>query len=290
MNDPDRIDPLALITKFAEHEKRLAEKNFLAPISVGGRVQVRVDGVVYDLFVDDKHFQGWGIFQMSAPGRARFVEAASMSLVNNYLKLFPRKRFVLIDRFNEQWFGISASNSDTRFSLEQPVPMRLLPLAAAIPLDTVNTRFDGSAFWFEGIDRRRDPKVATTLRRELESKTDPDEVRAAGMTPQERLVYRIQFLRRYQQDLPVDDRTRIANALNHADANLEAFAYQGDGETATVRFMVDGKLHSALINTSDMSVVASLGVCLQGRDRDFDLTSLVGVFREYNNSDEAVWD
>lgn len=277
MNDPDRIDPLALIGKFAEQEKRLAEEIFLAPVVAGGKVRVRVLGVVYEMTVDDHRFQGWGLFRMSGPGHAQLVETASVSLIANYLKLFPRKRFVLIDQFDGHWFAMPASTSDSRFAIDRPVPIRLVSLPAASSFDTINARFDGACFWFEAIERRRDPAVARTLRQELEKKTDPDVVRCKGMTPQERLVYKMLYLRRFGASLPVDDRTRIAQALRHADATLDAFWY--DGGVATVRFVADGQVHTVQINPTDMTAY-SAGVCLSGQERDFDLTSLVGVLRE----------
>lgn len=280
MNDPDRIDPLSLINKFAQQEKELADKTFLAPVVAGGKVRVAVDGAIYEMAPDNRRFEGWGIFTMSGPGRARLLEPASMSLVANYLKLLPRKRFVLIDKFDEHWFALPASGSDTRFSLDRPVPIRLVTARMAAPLDTVNARFDGAAFFFEGIDRRHDPIVGRTLRQELEKKVDPDSVRCAGMTPEERLVYRILYLGKYREELPPDDRTRISNALQHANATLDGFWYNQNNASATVRFMVDGEMHTVVVDTNDMTVV-SAGICLSGKDRDFDLASLVGVFRDY---------
>lgn len=284
MSDSDRVDPLALINKLAQEEKRLAETTFLAPVLAAGKVKLRVDGIVYDLTVHERQFEGWGIFRISKPGHAQLVERASISLVNNYLKLFPRKRFVLLDSFDGQWFALSSSGSDTRFALDGPIPIHLMTSSPA-SMDTVTTRFDGSAFWFEGVDRRRDPVVARTLRQALANKIDPDEVRAAGMTPEERLAYRILFLRMYGAALPVDDRTRIAEALRHAGATMESFSYHDGGENAIVRFLVDGQMHVVRIMSHDMSVI-SAGICLSGRDRDFDLTSLVGVFREHQTTGE----
>lgn len=281
MNDPDRIDPLALIKQLAQQEKQLAETTFLAPLVRGGKVRVRVDGIVYELQVDDRRFEGWGIFRMTGPGQAALVEPASLSLIGSYLKLLAQKKFVLLDQFDDLWFALPFSTSDTRFNLSGPVPVHLTRGAAC--LDTINARFDGSLFWFEAIDRRHDPAIARSLRRQLEQKVAPKEIRAPGLTPQEKLAYHLLWIHRYGQEIK-DDRARIAEALSHSNATLDAFWYESD-DRASVRFLVDGRLHVVDVRPSDMSVI-SAGICLSGRDSDFDLTSLVGVFREHHREED----
>jgi hypothetical protein len=149
--------------------------------------------------------------------------------------------------------------------------------------DTINTRFDGSLFWFESVDRRRDPTVARTLRKALENNVKPDEVRAAGMVPQERLAYRMLFLHKHRKDpQKLDDRTRIGDALRAVGAELDSFSFdRNDRESAWVRFTLDGNAHMVQVRAADLSIQSS-GVCLSGRDREFDLTSIVSVFREHN--------
>jgi hypothetical protein len=77
------------------------------------------------------------------------------------------------------------------------------------------------------------------------------------------------------------DLARITRALQHAGADLERFWYQG-GDQATVRFTLDGQARSVQVRTGDLGIV-SAGICLNGDDENFDLTSLVGVLREAAN-------
>jgi hypothetical protein len=41
----------------------------------------------------------------------------------------------------------------------------------------------------------------------------------------------------------------------------------------------DGERHTSIVTRDDLTVVSS-GICLAGRDRDFDLQSLVGVIEQ----------
>lgn len=283
MNDPERIDPLQLIDALAEKERQLSETTFVAPAIAGGKVRVRVDGVIYELRIDERNFQGWGVFKMTRPGNAQLVEPASLSLISNYMKLFPRKEFVMVEKFGGDWFALPSSSSDTRFKVTGPTPIYLVGENKIGAFDSVIARSDGNIFFFESLNRRRNPAVARALREALEKKISATNLRVSGMGQPERLAYRMLYLQRYTQEAPADTRSGIAEALRHAGATLDAFWHENNGAEATVRFVVDGETHTVRINPNDMTVM-SAGICLSGRDRDFDLTSLVSVFRERNRN------
>jgi hypothetical protein len=283
MSKEDKFDPLALVSKLAEAEQKLFDGTFLAPVVDGARVRIRVHGIIYELTVEEK-FEGWALLRITKPGRARVIEAAPPTLVARYLKLFARVRLILVQQFDARWFALAASNSDSRFRITGPVPLHLVQGAKSF--DTVYARFDGSAFWFETVDRRRDPAVSRTLNDALKDKVKPEDLHCRGVVPQERLAYRMLWLARYGDDaiIPADDVTRVGTALKHAGAALVNFTYQGN-DRATVLFTVDGTTRNVSIRPSDLTVL-SAGICLSDRDGDFDLTSLVGVFREAMRSGE----
>lgn len=280
MTERKRPDPLAMIAKLDEEEKKLSETTFLAPIVAGGKVRVRVAGIIYEMNLTTED-SGWCILRMVSPGQAEVIEQAPLSMVGKYLELFPRVRFVLIDEIDEQWWGLQASASDSRIQLTGPAPIQLH--SGGTNFDTINTRFDGTSFWYESVDRRRDPVIARTLRKALENNVVPDEVRATGMVPQERLAYRMMYLHKHRDDpSKQDERARISEALRMVGAELDSFSFdRNDRESAWVRFTLDGNAHMVQVRASDLSIQSS-GVCLRGRDREFDLTSIVSVFRERN--------
>lgn len=278
MTERKRPDPLAMIAKIAEEEKRLSETTFLAPIVAGGRVRVRVAGIVYEMKVSTEA-SGWCILRMTSPGNAELIEPAPLPMVTRYLQLFPRVKLVLVGQFDKDWWAVAHSTADTRIKLSGPVPVRLV--SGGTNFDTINTRFDGNAFWFDSVDRRRDPAVARSMRQALEKDEKPDDIHVPGMVPQERLAYRMLWLHNHRDDpTEVDDRTRIGEALRHAGATLDSIRFTGPNQqTAAVRFTVDGREHIVSIRMDDLTI-ESAGICLSGMDQDFDLASIVGVFRE----------
>jgi len=271
-----KVDPLELVAKLAAEERRLYDECFVAPVVGGGRVRVRVSGIVYELSIPGA-YTGWSILKIKNQQQAQVIEPATPAVVLKYLRLFPRIRMVALQPFQNRWWAIAASGSDTRIKLSGPAPMQLV--ASCSRFDTVNCRFDGSVFWFESIDRRRDPRIAKTLNKALAEGVEPAKLQCLGATPEERLAYRMLWLDEHEETSAGEsDLERINRALAHAGANLEGFSYQG-GDRATVRFTVDGMSRSVLLQTSDLSVI-SAGICLSGMDHQFDLTSLVGVWRE----------
>ncbi len=282
------VDPLSLIKRFSADEKNLSSELFLSAYVPGGKISVKLRGAVYELTVVDSGplgtNSGFGLFQATEPGKAKCVERASRAQIDAYLKLLPRVNMVMVAEFERLWWGLQSNKSDTRFSFSEPVPIRLTERVAAF--QPVYARFDGASFWYHNDDRRRDPVVARKLRDALNSDVLPEDVKVSGATPSELLAYRILFFDKHPivlREITRRNRTdteRLRDALSHAGAQLDAHWDSGDG-AVIVRYMVEGHTHTANVRLNDLSVVSS-GICLSGRDRDFDLTSLVGVMRQYH--------
>jgi hypothetical protein len=74
------------------------------------------------------------------------------------------------------------------------------------------------------------------------------------------------------------DQARLDQALQMAGGSLQS--YSDRGEYWLVEWMTrDGQRHTSAIGKEDLTVISS-GVCLSGRDNDFDLQSLVGVIEK----------
>lgn len=280
MKKRDGFDPLSLISKIAEQEKQLVGSRFLAPYRGGGKIRLRLSGIVYQVEAPDSP-DGWGIFELKEDSRAKYLEAAPLAMVRNYLALLTQVRVIMLDELTtNQWWGIIADPHGQKLQLDGPVPIQLIPRTASF--ETAYCRFDGAQFWFEAIDRKRDPSIARDLRTALDQGLPPEELQYKGVVPQEKLAYKMLFLRNHKNAAasePDDERSRISRALEHSGALLDSFWHERDNNSTTVRFRIGDQTHAVTVNSQNLTVLSS-GICLSGRDSDFDLSSLVGVLRE----------
>ncbi|MBY0549017.1 MAG: hypothetical protein K2W95_17220 [Candidatus Obscuribacterales bacterium] len=278
-----------LVAKLARLEEEASSKLILAPLMRGdARVSVRVSGIVYELKLKNPGFVGWALLHIIAPGVAEYVREADQKQVAQYLSLFPRIRLIALESYANSWWCIPAQRQDARFQVDTAVPLQMPQRLAAF--DVIYARFDGRCFFYEGIDRRHNPRIASQYRQYLQDNVQPDEARVIGALPSERDAYRMLYLLNNPHLRSVDpgatgdpERDRIATALSHAGAELDAYWHQNP-ELVTVRFRLDGQTRTAMVNANDLTLV-SAGVCLSGQDALFDLNSLVGVLREYGDPD-----
>ncbi|HBB30499.1 MAG TPA: hypothetical protein DDZ80_12220 [Cyanobacteria bacterium UBA8803] len=298
-----------LLNQIAAQEAQLGDTQFLAPCVRSGRVRTRVANIIYTFTPQPPDFEGWGIFQPVDGKTAEVVEEPSLPQLAEYLKLLKPLRLRLAHRLRGQtWLAYPVNESDMqqRFGNLKPVPVHLVTEGAAF--EPIIARFDGSAWWFDEIDRRAEPQPAEHLREYLRQVMMPENIRFAGITPEMQVVYdlalqqtevyqlRMQHRREVreqqqsQRETPTPrqrrqerrrrrseptDEERLQEALHMGGGELQDFRDRGDFWQVewTTR---DGEHHTSAIAKSDLTVISS-GICLSGYDRNFDLQSLVGV-------------
>lgn len=263
-----------LLDKMEAAEEAFLKAEFLAPVTAGGSVRVRIAGVICTLRVVGDAGPGWAILKPLALDRARVVAQPSPAQVRDYLALFPAVRLILTSHAKGCWLAMPARAGDSRFRIEGPIPIHLV--AGAEAFQQAISRFDGQTFWFQEVDRRRNPAVAAYLREALAAGTPPGALRKPTLTAEERAAYAwaygaIEAARRDRQE------ERLREALAHAGAEMTSYVERGD--SYTVAYTVDGRPHRSTVRRDDLTVLAA-GICLAGQDRRFDLASLVGVLRE----------
>jgi hypothetical protein len=264
--------------RLAAAEERFLQGEFLAPVLRGAGVRVRVAGVVCRLRVEPADFEGWGVFRPASHSEARLVRPAGLAERQRYLGLFPLVRLVLAGRAGPEWLALPAHRADHRFRVTGLVPVRLVEEGQLF--EVVRARCDGAQFWYEGPEPRWDAAAGAYLRQNLERMTDPDQLDRPGLTAEERTAYAVHYLERARaaEEARRDhNEERLRQALAHAGAELKEFVERTD--VYTVRYEVDGQEHVSVVSRADLTVQTA-GICLSGRDDDFDLQSLVGVLRE----------
>jgi hypothetical protein len=212
------------------------------------------------------------------------------------------------------------SDARQRFGFEaEPLPIFLCdPTNGAERFERAVVRVDGKTLWFDGADTLADPTHAEWLR-DTTSDIEHMDRFLPGLAASERLALLFWQMRQVELALPgitpsakrssagnlaeqlpreaVEQRAwmqqkarygQLENALRHAlakaDATLHSFSeipasehsagylvveWSEQGHTRRYRSTIDPRL-----------TVVSSGICLSGRDRDFDLTSLVNVMTD----------
>jgi hypothetical protein len=268
-----------MIDRLAAAEEQFLAQEFLAPVLRGGaKVRVRIAGAICEMTVTGRATEGFTVLRPRSHAEATPVRPATMAERRAYLQLFPALRCILTRRDGDTWHA-SLCAADPRVPNDVPVEVRFVD--GADLFDTVVARFDGRSFWFDSLDEQADPRLATYLREQLVRMARPAKLEYAGLTAAHREAYaslHAQRLAAIQADAQTREQRRLGRALAHAGATLRAFTDAGR-DAYRVTYDVDGRRHVSVVRKADLTVQVS-GICLSGRDRDFDLNSLVGVLRE----------
>ena len=279
-----------LLNSVAREEAAALNREFLAPCVRGGKIRARVGNLIYTFAAKPEDFEGWGIFLPTSEKQAELLEEAELFQVVEYLRLLKAVRVRLSQQLREQtWLAYPANESDfaQRFGAARPLLAHLVSEGA--PFEQILARTDGNAFFFEETDRRSDPVAARMMRDELARGTRPEDLRFANLTPEMRTCYELATRpyvppkRRRPQGQstprPQTDEQRLREALQIGGGDLQGYTDRGDYWVVewTSRY---GERHTSAIGKNDLTVISS-GICLSGRDRDFDLQSLVGVIEGY---------
>lgn len=279
------------LNRLAVQEAQFLNQEFLAPVTFGGEVRVRMAGVVCRMRIEPAEFTGWGVFQPVSTSRAQFRRAPSLTERQTYLRLFPQVSLILCERASNRegeciWQAMLAHRADPRFQIVGLVPVRMVEEAEQF--DVLHARFDGANFWFDTLDSARDLTMAAFLRKALRDLLPPQKLERSGLTPEERFAYETCWKhRRVREQRQQGDRTesRLRNALAHAGADFVDYRERGDGFRVTYR--VGDRMMTSSVDKQNLNVQVA-GICLSGQDRQFDLSSLVGVLREGGDQTVAI--
>lgn len=261
---------LSTIDRLAQQERASLRSEFLSPRLSGQNVALRVSGVAFDLAIKST-FSGWGVFRATDFRHAEFVREATAQERERYLSLFPAVRLIV----TADGRGVQANRGDARLSIQGEAPIGLVRECELF--DTVVTRFDGQQFWFDCADRSRPPLIAERMRESLAELLPLSYI--AGSSAEERDAYASVLARRKVEIELAQQQTaegRLSAAVRHAGGKLQSFIERDDGYT--IRYQVDGQAHTSVVDKGLR--VRAAGICLSGRDADFDLGSLVAVLKE----------
>lgn len=267
---------LDLIDQLARAEAELRTRRFLSPCVPGVRLRVRIDGLVHEFAPNPPRYAGWGLFQPIDSKRAQLVERPDDALVRRYLEHLPPARFYAVRQAKgKAWWAmpLSAEGFRMRYGRNGPVVVHLCKNVASF--ETIRARWDGATFWFDDVDRFADPVLPEKLRVAFLERKEVDELSLHGVTPELVDAYVWATLWELEQQKKTLEGS-IIHALKIGGGKLVTYR---DTNTHVVVEWRDrlGRRHSSAIQKNALQVQSAGAVCLQGRDGDFDLASLVGV-------------
>jgi hypothetical protein len=212
------------------------------------------------------------------------------------------------------------SDARQRFGLQaEPLPVFLCdPTDGAERFERAVARVDGKTLWFDGPDTLADPTHAEWLR-DTTSDIEHLETFLPGLAGSERLALLFWQMRQVELALPdashqskrissenqgnqlphdvvqqrawIQQKARqgqleqiLRHALEKADATLHSFSEIPPVEDSSGYLVVEwseqGRTRRYRSTIDPRLTVVSSGICLSGRDRDFDLTSLINVMTD----------
>ncbi|RYX81621.1 hypothetical protein EON83_23140 [bacterium] len=299
-----------IFNRLEAQENAFRGARVLAPVIAGASISVRIAGLLCRLEID---FQGktaprgFGVLEAVSSTNAHWLRPATRVEREKYLALLPRLRFIALERSRGGWVAFPAQEGNRNFSLNGPAWVRECEVGLQ-PFDTFLARFDGTHFWFESLDSKRSPAIAAFLRESLANNITPQELHKKGLSGQERAAYTLALYGPPPEPEPEIDLgefgTPIGPALSEIDRNFDWRWSDNDTQARLARSVAHGggrlvsyierdgvysvtynfgaRTHTSTVRASDLRVETS-GICLSGRDGDFDLTSLVGVMQEAAN-------
>ncbi|MBX3167411.1 MAG: hypothetical protein KF760_08360 [Candidatus Eremiobacteraeota bacterium] len=249
----------ALVQRLAQQELDWQGRHLLAPVVAPGRARVRLQGLVYEFRTSPADFCGFGVFALNASGLADYVRSASPPEREKYLKLWPRRQVRLLRE-------VAPGSWLTPGGLVHEVERGSL-------FELVEVAFDGRNLWYCRPVLNTRLALAEEMARALRDGVSEHELHLKGLTPMDRAAFALLV-----KPVVGDDHERLARALRRGGGSLRSFSVDGDS------FQVHwedsrGLSRFSSIRRNDLTVLSS-GICLSGRDSDFDLTSLVGVLEE----------
>lgn len=266
-----------IVASLAEADRRGRKTPFLAPRVGGGDVETRIEGLVRTFSVEPDDFEGWGVFEPHNPSTAQLQREAQRPDIERYLELFEPLRAILVEPLERaSWLAHPVNDSDMRQRFGTASPFVVHLVERARPFDSIVARSDGRAWWFERLDRRVAPRRLEALREAWRDERTPDELDASGLTPAMHAAYAMRWSA--SDATPTRPEQRVDEALETGGGELCDVEERNEHLRVEWRTS-EGERHVSLVTRDDFTVLGA-GICLSGRDRDFDLESLVGVVEQ----------
>lgn len=263
------VDVDKLISDFGKDEKKLQNQEILASyFPEDSSVAVRIKKILYKFKIAKRGSAGVGVFKPLSFKFAEFVRDASQEEVVNYFRLFPRVKAIVAFQ-TKYWYAFPANlTAYKKINFDGLFP--LLMAEGIQQCDYVIASFDGLNLWFNEIDFRADVEKIENMRQVVKGKKGS----IKGFSPEDKEV--ISLARKNKEE---QEKLTLEGRLKHVflERGAKLDGYTEHGNRIEIKWQSSsGEYYTTVADKDNLSVM-SAGICLSGRDKDFDLQSLVGV-------------
>ena len=297
-SDSRRKKTWELIEELDAQAARLREHRILAPIVEAKQhwVTTILEGTPYRLRLP-KEEPGWWKIRPLSDHEAEVLDEPMPHEVVEYLKQLPAVRVIVVWRLSKwSWLVYPWNTGDARQRgwpgapdtygryVPSPRPLHLVCAPAVRPFDVLVSRVLDSVLLYDEYDRRTLwAPLAEELRLHLERRVWEPSIRR--LTPELRAVlslHRHRFLLEEKRMIEQEEAQRrgtlegrLRVALEYSGAVLRAWTELGEGYE--VVWEHEGEEYRTVIRRD--LFVESAGICLSGRDSDYNLSAIVHVLR-----------
>jgi len=267
-----------LFNKMAQIEGRLLQQEFVAPYSGSGTIVTRIDGIVYHFRPVGRNLRpGYFTWKPVDLNTAKTTGTMTEAERNRYLAQFPQLIMVAAAKVDHAWVMVpwNLEDSTRRFGISGPVEVRLC--GDVERFDTIAVAVTPALLMAQVAPSPSPPWPFFLKRATLNPNFNHHNPEIPGLTPEGRIVIDISFKRDEELRKSLED-NRIRQALGFAGAELISYTEQ-DSTNYVVRWRKSDIDYRTVVRKQDLEVV-SAGICLSGRDRIFDLASMVSVMDE----------
>jgi hypothetical protein len=278
----------SILDSMVSQESAVVGTQVLSPVFANTKkVNTRISNIVVMLTaeaVPRKVRKGpiFGCFEVKSMTTAQFIREGTDLELAAYVQRLPQTRLILVERKNGVWIAAPAFSTaqSTVVTLDQKARVPVLFGADTLErFDTVEAGFDGRMFLYAGNSVLQTPQLPSRLRFEVaraDSLVPASKLILNGLTEDYRSVYE-QVTNDLVKKRVETTEDKLRKNVQHGGGTFISYTEQQD--TFVVTYEVAGVSHRSTVRQNDLGVVSS-GVCLSGRDRDFDLSSLVTVMKE----------
>ena len=277
-----------ILAKLSAKEKNILNKEIFSPFVKGGNsIRLKIDGVLYTLRTPAMDRDGFGIFKAIDHSNAIWQRDADEIEKAQYLDLLPKTSLILIYNIG-QWlaYPYNLPSFKNQFSADQNmISVKLVDNAEF--LDTIDARFDGANFWFNGSKFSVGAEKKDILRERIKNfKYSIPEDLLPGITPEEKFVFDL-AVGFHKESSKSNVERRLENEFHKYDASVDGFTERGNTIEVRWRDNKNAKTYTSVLDKDNLSVITA-GICLSGGDKKFDLPSLVVVCREGHRRSSIV--